>query len=627
MNRASFALFASVLSLGLLAAAPQASHAAVIFSDDVESGENGWTSSGLWHVQANPEDISVSSDFNPDLVSLPDPGFLPEAYSGDSVWWYGAEADGTFMGDYDDTDQWDDNGGWSDDANSGDLISPEIDLTEVAEARLSFWTWWEIEGVDVDRYDLMQVEISTDGGAIFTDLGAGQINPINDVNGESWKPYSSGGLGQVGVWEKHVFDLTDYAGESVMLKLTFDTVDEKYNAFRGWLVDDIKVDDQGLKGPKWAYTVRAIRSCSGGEEVQTPQTFYLPKKQSVTISKSKDSFAYITRFGTNDWVWDSSVGSTVTLSAGTYVVWVDFKANEGCPHKEIHANVAIKAGPQVEATQPDAVLVINGANFVSGATVKFTGASSTQALEVDSTVLADEIAVVSSSEIHVVVPASLKKGAYNVTVTNPDGQAKIMKRAIDITKADAPELSSVSPTSVDNSAEEALTIYGSGFETGVLVVVGGVPLSDVEVDEFGATITGNLPAGATPGFQNVEVINPDGQDDVLVGGLEVEDGGGAPFIPNGDFVGEPDQVVGVLANVTGETTTSITWDVADRATSYRVQLRDADGNKIKTFKANSESRNIGDAFLDSGETYKVKVRGINAYGKGDWSELVEFTQL
>ncbi|MEK7540404.1 MAG: fibronectin type III domain-containing protein [Patescibacteria group bacterium] len=626
MNRYSFALFASVLSLGLFAAVPQTSHAAVIFSDDVENGENGWTPSGLWHVQTNPEDISISSDFNPDLVSLPDDGSLPEANSGNTIWWYGAEDDGTFMGDYDDTTQWDDNGGWSDEANSGDLVSPEIDLTEVETARLSFWTWWEIEGVDVDRYDLMQVEISTDGGEIFTDLGAGQINPINDVNGEFWKPYSSGGLGQVGVWERHVFNLSDYAGETVVLKFTFDTVDEKYNAFRGWLLDDIIVDDQGLKAPKWAYLVRATRSCSGGEEVQTPQTFYLPKKQTVSVTKSKDAFAYITRFGTNDWVWDSSVGRRVALPSGTYVVWVDFKGNRGCPHVQIRANVAIKAGPQVEAIQPDAVLVINGSNYVSGAEVKFNSAGSTQALDVTSAVEADEVSVVSSSEVHVVVPASLEKGTYNVTITNPDGQAKTMKKAIDITKADAPDVSLIDPTSVDNSAAETLTIYGTGFESGALVVVGGVPLSDVTVDDSGVTITGTLPAGATPGFQNVEIINPDGQDDVLVGGLEIEDGGGAPFIPDGDFVGEPDKVLGVLANVTGETTATITWDVADRATSYRVQLRDSEGNRIKTFKASTESRNIGNIFLDAGESYKVKVRGVNSYGKGDWSAVVEFIQ-
>lgn len=627
MNRASFALFASVLSLTLLAAAPHSSHAAVIFSDDVESGENGWTPSGLWHVQENPEDVSISSDFNPDLVSLPDDGSLPEAYSGNAAWWYGAEADGTFMGDYDDTEQWDENGGWSDEANSGDLISPEIDLTDVEAARLSFWTWWEIEGVDVDRYDLMQVEVSTDGGGVFTELGAGQINPVNDVDGESWKPYSSGGLGQVGVWEKHVFDLSDFAGETVVLKFTFDTVDEKYNAFRGWLLDDVRVDDRELKGPKWGYTVKAIRSCSAGEEVQTPQIFYLPKKQIVTISKSKDAFAYITRFGTNDWVWDSSVGSTVTLPSGTYVVWVDFKGSKGCPHAQIHAQVQIKAGPQVEAIQPDAVLVINGSNFVSGAEVKFNSAQSTEAGEVEAAVKADEVSVVSSSEVHVVVPATLKKGAYHVTITNPDGQSKSMKRAIEVTTEHAPDVSSIDPTSVDNSAEESVTIYGTGFQAGAVVVVGGVPLSAVEVDDSGVTITGILPAGATPGFQNVEIINPDGQDDVLVGGLEIEDGEGTPFIPNGDFVGEPDQVAGVLANVTGETTATITWDVADRAVSYRVQLRDADGNKIKTFSATSESRNIGNTYLDSGESYSVKVRGINAYGRGDWSEVVEFTQL
>lgn len=614
------------MGVGLLGV--QRAQATVVFSDDMESGDNGWTASGLWHLQDNPEDVSISSDFNPDLVSLPDDGSLPEAYSGSSVWWYGAEGDGTFMGDYDDTVQWDDNGGWSDDSNTGDLISPEIDLSSLDQARLSFWTWWEVEGVDVDRYDLMEVQISIDGGSVYTDLGSGQINPVNDVDGESWKPYSSGGLGQIGVWEQHVFDLSDFVGEGVMLKFTFDTVDEKYNAFRGWLLDDVQVDDEGLKRPSWKYTAQALVECVGGEEVHTPAKFFMPKDQTLEISKSKDGVAYIAAFGTANWVWDSSVNGSLNLPAGAYVLYVDFKGSKGCPHATIHANAAIKAGPQSEAINPDSVLVLNGSNFVGGASVEFKKADSGDA-SMTSTIgemaVAEEVAVVSSKEIHVVVPSSLKKGIYHVTVTNPDGKTRTMKNAVEVSKVDAPEIDSIDPETVENSVTTPVTISGYYFDAVPVVVVGGVPLTDVTVDEFGTTITGNLPAGVTAGFRNVEVINSDGQTDVLVGGLEVTEADGEAYVPNGSFVGVPDQVTGISVSVTGATSADVTWTASDRALRYKVQLLDSDGEKIKTFKTTGLTRALGNTYLDSGTTYGVRVRGVNDYGKGEWSEVVEFT--
>ena len=225
-----------LINLTLILAMSNASMAATVFSDNMEGGLNGWNSTGFWHQATNPENTCIIQDINPPLVSLPDDGCLPTAYSSSTVWWYGESSTGTFIGaDYVNYTQTSKNGGHSIAANSGDLISPTIDLTGASTATLAFMSWYEIEGVDVDRYDLMSVYISTDGGSSYTLMG--KINPINDVNGESFRPYSSGGLGQVGIWVTQQFDLSQYTGYQVKLKFEFRTVDALYNGFRGWLIE------------------------------------------------------------------------------------------------------------------------------------------------------------------------------------------------------------------------------------------------------------------------------------------------------------------------------------------------------------------------------------------------------
>lgn len=620
MNRFTFFWSSALVFGATLFTSVHPAQAATLFSEDFETGASGWSTDGLWHVQTNPEDISISADLNPALVSLPDDGSLPAAYSGSAVMWYGAEADGTFMGDDNDTTQWDKNGGWSDAAHSGILLSPQIDLTDQTQAVLSFWTWWEIEGVDADKYDLMGVQISTDGGSTFTDLGNGTINPLNDVDGEAWKPYSSGGLGQVGEWNQQVFDLSDFVGQTVQLKFSFDTMDEKYNAFRGWLIDDVQINTDSLPGPTWKYPAQAIRYCSSDlVEGQAPAEFHLTSAQTVKVTKSADAFAYITPLGSSDWVWDSSVGDGVHLQPGSYLVWVDFKGSTGCPHDHIQAKVVVKAGSQNSAVQPGEVLVLNGSHFVGGATVSFQQAKIS--------IPADTVSVVSQHELDVVVPSSLDDGKYAVVVTNPDGQAKKMKKAITVTSENAPLISAISPESVGNAHDKDITITGLYFNLGAVVSVSGVPLTNVAVNEFGTTITGILPAGSSLGFHNVTVLNTDGQDDVLVGALEVTDGGAAPFIPNGSFVGVPEKVTGVSVTNADTARVEVMWTTTERATSYTLQLKTKAGDRVKSFAVKATTRRIGAKFLDSGSQYTLRVRAINSYGKGDWSDYSTFTAL
>ncbi len=221
---------------------PLATIVTVPWSEDFETGGADWTTSGFFHVLSDPQTHEVlNPTVNPFMVSLPDEGFLPLAHSGSHTLWYGEEATGSFIGADFDTAQGSHSGGTSTVPNTGWAISPEIDMSNLADATLTFWTWWEIEGVDVPWFDVMHVEASTDGGLTWSPVGSGQLNPLDDVNANAHVGYSSGGVGEPGLWVHHAFTMTEFTGGSCWIRFRFDTVDQLYNGFRGWLIDDVSV--------------------------------------------------------------------------------------------------------------------------------------------------------------------------------------------------------------------------------------------------------------------------------------------------------------------------------------------------------------------------------------------------
>ncbi|KAA1151377.1 peptidase [Pseudoalteromonas sp. FUC4] len=219
----------------------------IIFSDGFEEGENSWQFTGFW----NQVDLANNSITN----TLVDGGYtslapdeegpkalLPKASSGNSAWWYGQEDTGTFIGKQYSNDYLL-SGGQSEQANSGQLVSPAIDLTSVSAALLKFRTWWEIESVNPNEngYDIMEVQISTDSGETFETLK--KLNPFVDPNeaDRKAKPFSSGGYNRKPVWVLEELDLTDYVGQSVVIRFDFQTNDGLYNGFRGWIIDDFEM--------------------------------------------------------------------------------------------------------------------------------------------------------------------------------------------------------------------------------------------------------------------------------------------------------------------------------------------------------------------------------------------------
>ncbi len=219
----------------------------VIYSTSFEANENSWTGTGLWHIQELKTDTSVVNTLvdNGFVTSPPDEdsdrAYLPKADDGDSVMWYGLSDTGSFINTQTNGDSLK-SGGKSTSSHSGTITSPSIDLTTSTQPILRFKTWWEIEAVSPNEngYDLMDVKISVDDGA-FTTIK--RLNPQVDSNMDDrkHKGFSSAGVFRKPIWVLEELDLSEYIGHTVRIQFSFDTKDELYNGFRGWLIDDLSI--------------------------------------------------------------------------------------------------------------------------------------------------------------------------------------------------------------------------------------------------------------------------------------------------------------------------------------------------------------------------------------------------
>ena len=115
------------------------------------------------------------------------------------------------------------------------LTSPPITLGGASYA-LRFKYFLETE--DYDVADVAAVQISTDGGSNFSPLTDNRFGGLLVDNQGTWQPVT--------------VDLTPYASQTVLLRFSFDTVDEMSNAFEGWYIDDIVVGPAGPPNDNWA---------------------------------------------------------------------------------------------------------------------------------------------------------------------------------------------------------------------------------------------------------------------------------------------------------------------------------------------------------------------------------------
>lgn len=157
----------------------------IVFADDMESGPGEWVAAGtddLWHLSEH------------------------RSNSPTHAWYYGDE----------ETQRYDTGG-----ANSGTLTSPAIELTTSDDVLLIFHEWSQLESSDT--YDRTRVQLSTDGGVTWE-----TIFESHGTNDE---------------WTQRSVSLTPYVADAKTLQVRFwfDTIDNRFNNFEGWYVDDVQV--------------------------------------------------------------------------------------------------------------------------------------------------------------------------------------------------------------------------------------------------------------------------------------------------------------------------------------------------------------------------------------------------
>jgi transglutaminase-like putative cysteine protease len=162
------------------------------FSEDFENGPVGWTHGG-----------------SQDEWELGVPTYGPaSAHSGANCW--GTNLDGPY-------------------ANNDDcwLESPQVDLSGLASANLSFWVWNSVQDMNGYRNDPVWVEISRDG-TTFCPLSSwmGGVNDDPEITA-------------VGGWSRVFLDLAQYLGDTVRLRFGFRS--DNSIVFAGSYIDDVRI--------------------------------------------------------------------------------------------------------------------------------------------------------------------------------------------------------------------------------------------------------------------------------------------------------------------------------------------------------------------------------------------------
>ena len=406
----------AVLAAGFIFGVTAASATTVLGPENWTNGLDGWTSADTstndgqtandptWQVLNNPQNISVASPgINPDLVTLPDSGSLPSAYVGTHAVWFGDTTSGTYCGadwnTYSGTPNTtaSKNGCQSREAFSGTLTSPTFSLAGAQSATLHFASWWEIEAVDANDFDLLQVEYSTDGGGTWS--SPVQLNPVSNPAGSDYQSYSNNGLEVSPSWYPYEVDLSSAVGSStVQVRFVFSTVDDLFNGYRGWLIDDVFVDTPSDAGTPAISSV--ANACSAGQP-------------SVTVVSGSNflegSQLLVDGSAVPAGIESSQRIETAALSPGSHTVQVQspngtlsnaFAAVGTCAAV---TGVSPSSGPSSGGT----TVTISGSNFTGATGVNFGGTA------------AGSFTVNSDSQITAVSPPG--SGTVDVTVTGPAG--------------------------------------------------------------------------------------------------------------------------------------------------------------------------------------------------------------
>ena len=128
---------------------------------------------------------------------------------------------------------------WSNRGDESDMtLTKAFDFRGVKDpVELSYWVWYDIE----EGWDYLYLEASTDGGETWEILQT-PSGSNEDLSGNSygWAYSGMSGGGALPVWIEERVDLSEFAGEEVILRFEYIT-DAAVNG-DGLLLDDIRID-------------------------------------------------------------------------------------------------------------------------------------------------------------------------------------------------------------------------------------------------------------------------------------------------------------------------------------------------------------------------------------------------
>jgi uncharacterized delta-60 repeat protein len=173
--------------------------------------------------------------------------------------------------------------------NSGSLVSPEFTVPDAAPV-LSFSSYEDTEcnGIPGCNYDVRQVYISTNGGLDWDLL------------------WQSGNLAWWGFYEIAV-DLADYAGQNVIIRFFFNTVDANNNNYEGWKIDWVSV----LKGPlPWAKSYGGSDYDEAWLIQQTTDRGYFMAGYTASFGAGSDDVWIMKLYSDGTVAWQKAYGGT-----------------------------------------------------------------------------------------------------------------------------------------------------------------------------------------------------------------------------------------------------------------------------------------------------------------------------
>lgn len=231
----------------------------------------------FWHVQEDPQNVCLANPaLFPDLVTL-GPGdngcFLPPVSPPNDLSFSqvsGTQSSGFCGANFAllEANQTPKSGCDSEAVEVGSVISPPFNLTGASSALLHMESWFDIESVDANVFDVMEVEYTTEEGTAahpFQWHSLGALNPISNPAGEDAQDNTNNGFLTAPSWAEIEVDLQPVINEGVglnhvRLRFAFDTYDNLYNGFRGWNIDNLHVETP-FNAP--APVITGVQSCVG----------------------------------------------------------------------------------------------------------------------------------------------------------------------------------------------------------------------------------------------------------------------------------------------------------------------------------------------------------------------------